>query len=151
LSVSDEQILDVTRELGMSTWLDSLRNGLDTALEAGGTGLSGGESQLLAFGRVFLKNPGLVILDEPSSRLDPATEKRLSRAVDRLLEHRTGIVIAHRLQTVERVDRILVMADGRVVEFGRREELARDPQSRYSQLVAMSEGKALDEAVESLE
>ena len=123
----------MTEPLGIDGWMDA-------PLTAGGAGLSGGESQLLAFARVFLKDPGLVILDEPSSRLDPATEKMLTRAVDRLLENRTGIIIAHRLQTVERVDKILVLADGRIVEFGRREELARDPESRYSQLVAMSTG-----------
>ena len=143
-SIPDEEIRRVAGQLGIEGWMDS-------ALTAGGAGLSGGESQLLAFARVFLKNPELVILDEPSSRLDPATEKMLTRAVDRLLERRTGIIIAHRLQTVQRVDKILVLADGRIVEFGRREELARDPASRYSQLVAMSAGDhALDESMEKL-
>lgn len=145
-SAGAAQVQRVTDELGIADWMD-------LPLTAGGAGLSGGESQLLAFGRVFLKDPGLVILDEPSSRLDPATERMLSRAVERLLENRTGIIIAHRLQTVERVDKILVLGDGRVVEFGRREELARDPNSRYSQLVAMSAGgddHALDETMERL-
>ena len=146
-SITDEQIARVSGELGIEAWMN-------TRLTAGGSGLSGGESQLLAFARVFLKDPGLVILDEPSSRLDPATEKMLTRAVDRLLAGRTGIVIAHRLQTVERVDKILVLADGRIAEFGRRVDLARDPRSRYSQLVAMSAGgagdQALDESMEKL-
>lgn len=145
-SISDEQIRQVTVPLGIDAWMEG-------PLTAGGAGLSGGESQLLAFARVFLRDPGLVILDEPSSRLDPATEKLLTRAVERLLENRTGIIIAHRLQTVERVDKILVLADGRIVEFGRREDLARDPESRYSKLVAMSAGAedhALDESMESL-
>ncbi len=145
-SITAGRIGAVTGPLGIDAWMDA-------PLTAGGAGLSGGESQLLAFARVFLKDPGLVILDEPSSRLDPATEKMLGRAVDRLLENRTGIVIAHRLQTVERVDKILVLADGRIVEFGRREELARDPESRYSKLVAMSAGAedhGLDETMEKL-
>jgi ABC-type multidrug transport system fused ATPase/permease subunit len=145
-TVSEGQIRSVSETLGIGDWMDS-------PLTAGGAGLSGGESQLLAFARVFLKNPGLVILDEPSSRLDPATERMLSRAVERLLEQRTGIIIAHRLQTVERVDKILVLADGRIVECGRRGELARDPRSRYSQLIAMSAGaddQALDESMERL-
>jgi ABC-type multidrug transport system fused ATPase/permease subunit len=117
-----------------------------------GRGSSGGDRNCSPR-RVFLKNPGLVILDEPSSRLDPATEKMLTRAVDRLLENRTGIIIAHRLQTVQRVDKIVVLADGRIVEFGRREALARDPASRYSQLMAMAAGAddhALDESMERL-
>jgi ABC-type multidrug transport system fused ATPase/permease subunit len=96
---------------------------------------------------VFLKQPGLVILDEPSSRLDPATERLMGRAVDRLLEGRTGIIIAHRLETVARADRILVMADGAISEFGRREELALDPSSRYHALLRMS-GTGLDESLE---
>ena len=80
----------------------------------------------------------LVILDEPSSRLDPATERLMGRAVDRLLEGRTGIIIAHRLETVARADRILVMADGAIAEFGKRDELALDPSSRYHALLRMS-------------
>ena len=73
-------------------------HGLDTMLSASGGGLSAGQAQLLAFARVFLKDPGLVILDEPSSRLDPATERLLERAVDKLLRGRTAIIIAHRFR-----------------------------------------------------
>ena len=83
--------------------------GLDTQLETGGRSLSAGEAQLLALARVFLRNPGLVILDEASSRLDPATEQRIERAIDRLLHDRTAIVIAHRLGTVQRAGEILIL------------------------------------------
>lgn len=148
-TIPDERIGHVTEALGLRDWLGSLRQGLDTPLEAGGSGLSAGESQLLAFARVFLKDPGLIILDEPSSRLDPATERLLTGAINRLLTGRTGIVIAHRLETVAQVDKILVLAAGRVVEFGRREDLARNPGSRYSQLIALA-AAGLDEAMESL-
>lgn len=75
------------------------------------------------------------MLDEASSRLDPATERLIERAVDKLLENRSGIIIAHRLATVEKADYILVLQDGRVLEHGRRELLAADPSSRYSQLL----------------
>jgi ABC-type multidrug transport system fused ATPase/permease subunit len=85
--------------------------------------------------RVFLKDPGLVILDEASSRLDPETERLLERAVTRLLQGRTGVVIAHRLHTVERADRILILEDGRVAELGRRTDLLRDPGSRFVRLL----------------
>jgi ABC-type multidrug transport system fused ATPase/permease subunit len=120
-------------------------------LEAGGSGLSAGQSQLLAFGRAFLRDPGIVLLDEPSSRLDPATERLMTQAVDRLLENRTGIIIAHRLATVERVDKIMVLADGRILEYGRREELARLPNSRYSMLLRLSsEFASLDEQMEHI-
>ena len=80
--------------------------------------LSLGEQQLLAFARVFLREPGLVILDEASSRLDPATERRIEHAIDRLLQGRTAIVIAHRLATVQRVDQVLILDSRGVRELG---------------------------------
>ena len=110
-------------------------DGLDTQLAAGGQGLSAGEAQLLAFTRVFLKNPEVVVLDEASSRLDSATERLLERAVDRLLERRTAIVIAHRLATVGRADRIVILERGQVAEAGERAALVADPDSRFSQLL----------------
>jgi ATP-binding cassette subfamily B protein len=90
----------------------------------------------LAFTRIFLEDPGVVVLDEASSRLDPATESMIERAVDHLLEGRTGIVIAHRLGTVTRADDILILDEGRVAEFGERATLAADPDSRFSRLLA---------------
>jgi len=134
-SILDPRIIAVLHDLGLGQWLASLPDGLDSILPPGGGGLSAGEGQLLAFARVFLRDPGLVILDEASSRLDPATEARIERAVDRLLTGRTGIIIAHRLQTVQRADTILVLEDGRVVEYGARERLARDGASRFAALL----------------
>jgi ABC-type multidrug transport system fused ATPase/permease subunit len=92
---------------------------------------------------VFLKDPGLVVLDEASSRLDPQTERLLERAVTRLLDGRTGVVIAHRLATVERADRILILDAGRVAELGRRADLARDPASRLARLLRAGMAEAL--------
>ena len=89
----------------------------------------------MAFTRVFLKDPGLIILDEASSRLDPATEQLLERAVDRLLRGRTAIVIAHRLATVQRVDEILILEEGHIAEHGDRQRLAGDPASRFANLL----------------
>ncbi len=133
-SVRDDVIERVLEELGLGAWLRGQERGLDTELDSGGRNLSAGEAQLIAFARVFLKDPGLVILDEPSSRLDPATERRLEVALERLLHGRTAIIIAHRLETVERVDEIMVMDRGSVVEAGPRAALAADPSSRYSRL-----------------
>jgi len=133
--VLDEQMLAVLKELGLWAWYESLAEGLNTVLEAGGKDLSAGEAQLLAFARVFLKDPGLVILDEASSRLDPATERLLERAVDRLLQGRTAIIVAHRLTTVQRADEILVLEHGRVQEHGDRQALAADPTSRFHSLL----------------
>lgn len=134
-SVDDATILAAIEALGLQDWFNGLNQGLDTMITAGG--LSAGESQLLAFARVFLKDPGLVILDEPSSRLDPATEHRIDRAVHELLRGRTGLIIAHHLATVQRVDDIMILDEGRVLEHGERARLAADPQSRFSKLLAV--------------
>jgi ATP-binding cassette subfamily B protein len=133
--IPDQAILSVLREIGLWDWFQSLPDGLDTQLGAGGSGLSAGQAQLLAFTRVFLKDPGLVILDEASSRLDPATERLLERAIDRLFQNRTGIVIAHRLGTVQRADNILILDNGRIAEYGPRAALAADPESRFAHLL----------------
>lgn len=133
--VPDEQLWEVLYSLGLGDWAAALPAGLDTMLETGSTGLSAGQAQLLAFARVFLRDPGLVILDEASSRLDPVTENLIERAVDRLLAGRTGVIIAHRLATVERADDILILEAGRVVESGARLALAADPGSRFSGLL----------------
>jgi ATP-binding cassette, subfamily B, bacterial len=134
-NIPNERIVEVIDSLGLRPWLDALPRGLDTELEAGGGGLSAGEAQLLAFTRIFLKDPGLVILDEATSRLDPATELLIERAVERLVEGRTAIIIAHRLGTVERADDILILEQGQVVEFGQRLELADNPNTRFHQLL----------------
>jgi ATP-binding cassette subfamily B protein len=134
-SIPDEKILFVIEELGLSDWYHSLPDGLDTKLETGGRSLSAGEGQLLAFTRVFLRDPGLVILDEASSRLDPATEQLIERAVDRLLAGRTAIIIAHRLGTIHRTDEILILEDGEIAEHGERQILATDPDSRFYSLL----------------
>ena len=134
-SISDEQILTTLDDLELGDWLRALPHGLDTELDTGSRSLSAGEAQLLAFTRVFLRNPGLVILDEASSRLDPATEQRLERAIDKLLRDRTAIIIAHRLGTVHRADAIMILESGRVSEYGDRRELAAKPNSRFYQLL----------------
>jgi ABC-type multidrug transport system fused ATPase/permease subunit len=133
-SISDNRITAVLRELGLWDWCQKLPGGLDAKLAPGGSGLSAGEAQLLAFARVFLRDPGLVILDEASSRLDPSTERQIERALDRLLLGRTAIVIAHRLATVERADTILILEDGVVAEHAPRAALAGDPASRFARL-----------------
>jgi ATP-binding cassette subfamily B protein len=133
--VTDKAIEQALGELGLLEWVRGLKDGLDTALGPGGLGLSAGEAQLLAFARVFLRDPGLVILDEASSRLDPATERLLERAIGRLLRNRTAIIIAHRLTTVQRADCILILEGGRVLEHGPRTALAADPASRFATLL----------------
>jgi ATP-binding cassette subfamily B protein len=133
-TVPDAQLISVIHELGLTRWYESLDDGLNTVLAAGG-GLSAGEAQLLAFTRIFLKAPGLVILDEASSRLDLGTEQLIERAIDRLLQDRTAIVVAHRLATVHRADEIMILEGGHIQEHGPRERLASDPDSRFYRLL----------------
>ncbi len=133
--VSDSRLEQVLSDLNLAQWYASLPDGLDTIISGGGMTLSSGEAQLLAFARVFLHNPAIVILDEASSRLDPVTEKLIEIAIARLLAGRTGIVIAHHLETVQHVDDILILEDGNICEYGDRSKLAAEPTSRFSHLL----------------
>lgn len=134
-TVKDETIMETIEQLGLSPWVLAQPEGLDTQLSASGSSLSAGEAQLFALARVFLAKPSLIVLDEPSSRLDAATEAMLQSGVDQLLQQSTGVVIAHRLATLEQVDKIMVVGDGRLLEFGPRQQLAGDPASHYARLL----------------
>jgi len=133
--VGDDKIIDAFKALGLYDWFQQLQHGLDTVIQSNSSGLSAGEAQLLAFVRILLRNPGLIILDEASSMLDPATEVLLEKAIKNLLKNRTAIIIAHRLQTVEQTDHILILEEGKGVEFGERNKLLMDKNSKYSQLL----------------
>jgi len=133
--VPDEQLRAMLDTLGLTDWLSELPSGLDTLLGSGGVGLSAGQAQVLACARIFLRDPDVVILDEASSRLDPATERLVHTALGRLLDGRTGIIVAHRLSTVAYADDILVLDDGRVREYGPRSVLAADPTSHFAGLL----------------
>ena len=133
-SIPDVRLEQALQTLRLAEWVQSLSKGLDTPL-AGGQSLSAGEAQLLAFARVLLKDPGLVILDEASSRLDPSTEALMEQAIDQLFSGRTGVVIAHRLKTIQRADDLLILEEGRIVESGPRLALATDPSSRFYHLL----------------
>lgn len=137
--VPEADVEAAVRAVGLGEWLDGLPAGLSTPLTADGAGLSAGQAQLLALARVFLRNPDVVVLDEASSRLDPITEARIERALDRLLAGRTAIVIAHRLATIRRVDSIAILAGGRIVEAGPRAALAADGSSRFAALLRRGE------------
>lgn len=142
--ITDEQIIEVFYELGLSDWYETLPASLNTQLNP--NELSAGEAQLLAFARIFLRDPGLVILDEVSSRLDPASEQRLERALDKLLQERTSIIIAHRLSTIQRADHIIILDNGQIIEQGERHTLAASSTSYFSRL--LQTGLTLTEAAE---
>ncbi len=114
-------------ELGLDGWVAGLPDGLETILGPGGTSLSAGEEQLVAFARLLVRDVRVVVLDEATARMDPLTERRVVAAADRLLAARTGILIAHRLSTIERAPRVAVLDRGRLVQQGPRTELAVTP------------------------
>lgn len=131
--IADGKILEVLDLVGLGEWIKEQPKNLDTKLTK--SGLSAGQAQLLAFARAFIADPSVVILDEASSRLDPATESLIDKAMIKLLEGRTAIVIAHRLETLERVDDILLLGDGQVLEYGKQSDLRADPNSKFSKLL----------------
>jgi ABC-type multidrug transport system fused ATPase/permease subunit len=136
--VPDDRLVGVLDTLGLAGWLRELPRGLNTPVGFGGVGLSAGQAQILACARVFLRDPDLVILDEASSRLDPATERLVHAALGRLLDGRTGIIVAHRLATIAYADDILLLEDGQVREYGPRLALAADPTSRFARLLRVA-------------
>jgi ATP-binding cassette, subfamily B, bacterial len=133
--IDDDRILAGIHEVGLTEWLAGLPDGLDTEVASGGSNLSAGQAQLLALVRVHLRDPQIVILDEASSRLDPVTERLLEGGITRLLSGRTAIIIAHRLETIQRADEVMILESGRIVEHGGREELASQEGSRLSYLL----------------
>ncbi|MEZ5094325.1 ATP-binding cassette domain-containing protein [Nocardioides sp.] len=119
-----ERVAAAVDELGLTSWVASLPDGLDTVLGPGGTSLSAGEEQLVAFARLLVRDVSIVVLDEATARMDPVTEARVVRASERLLTGRTGLLVAHRLSTTERAERVAVLEGGRVVQHGPRDRLA---------------------------
>lgn len=137
-SIADPTLVQIIHEFGLSSWLQGMPNGLDTIIGSGGQGLSDGEGQLVAFLRVFLKDPQLVIFDEASSRLDSVTERLVTQATKQLLQSRTGVIVAHRLQTMQQANKILILEKGHIVEYGERVALENDPTSRLSAYLRMA-------------
>lgn len=136
--VPDARVRAALEMMGLGEWLRALPDGLDTRLGPSGGGLSAGQAQVLACARILLLDPDLVILDEASSRLDPATERLLHQALGRLLAGRTGIIVAHRLDTFAYADDILALEDGQVREHGPRALLAADPDSHFARLLRVA-------------
>jgi putative ABC transport system ATP-binding protein len=126
-SAGDADILLAFTELGLSDWLDTLADGLQTPVGERGESLSVGERQLVAIARAYVADPDLLVLDEATSAVDPATEVRLARALDSLTRGRTTVTIAHRLSTAEAADEVLVVDKGVVVQRGPHAELVAVP------------------------
>jgi ATP-binding cassette subfamily B protein len=122
-TATDAEVRQAFEDLGLADWLDGLTDGLATRVGQRGESLSAGERQLVALARAYIADPDLLVLDEATSAVDPATEVRISRALDGLTRGRTSIAIAHRLSTAEAADEVFVFDAGRIVERGPHREL----------------------------
>ena len=136
--INDEDLLRLCRELGLESLLRRLPKGLMSELRERGSNLSSGERQLLAVARVAIRNPGVLVMDEATAFMDPSSEASLQRDLEKLLQKRTAVVIAHRLATVEASDRIFVMKHGEMIEQGTHLEL-RANGGLYAQLADLQE------------
>ena len=136
--INNHQLKNVCKELGLSTLLKKLPDGLNTSLRERGANLSSGERQLLSVARVAIRNPVVLIMDEATAFMDPSTEASLQKDLERILHKRTALVIAHRLATIEKSDRILVLKGGCLIEEGTHNEL-RERKGLYFQLSELQE------------
>lgn len=134
--ITDQQIMEALEQLKLLDWYQMLPDKLDTMLVSGGESLSAGEAQLLALARIYLRKPRLIILDEATSHLDPMATQHVEKALQALFAGRTGIIIAHKLSTLQQVDSILVLENYHILEYGSREQLANDPKTVFSRLLA---------------
>ena len=131
---TDEDVWQVLEEMQIDEWIASLPDGLDTEVRERGSRFSAGERQLVALARAFLADPAVIVLDEATSNLDPETEVKVEQALSALLTDRTAIVIAHRLRSAERADRVVVVDAGVIIAEGTHDELV-DRVDQYRELV----------------
>jgi ABC-type multidrug transport system fused ATPase/permease subunit len=136
LGASRDEIVGAAKAVGAHEFITALPEGYDTDVRKRGGRLSAGQRQLVAFARAFLADPAVLILDEATSSLDVPTERAVQRALRTVLAQRTALIIAHRLSTVEIADRVLVLADGRVIEDGTPEELVAEGHGHFAGLHA---------------
>lgn len=133
-NISRELVINVAREIGVHKFIESLPGGYNYNVKERGVMLSSGQRQLIAFLRVYISNPSIMILDEATSSIDSYSEELIKIATARITEKKTSIIIAHRLSTIKNVDRIVVMDRGNIVEIGSHEELLQIKEGFYSRL-----------------
>ncbi|XP_022141195.1 ABC transporter B family member 13-like isoform X3 [Momordica charantia] len=132
---SEIEVMKAAKAANAHGFVSRMPNGYETHVGDRGVQLSGGQKQRVAIARAILKDPSILLLDEATSALDAASEKQVQEALDRLMEGRTTIIVAHRLTTIRDADRIAVLKNGRVVEIGSHDSLLKNPNSVYKQLV----------------
>jgi ABC-type multidrug transport system fused ATPase/permease subunit len=144
--VTREQIVAAAKEIGVHEFIEQLPGGYDYVVTERGSTLSSGQRQLIAFLRAYVSNPSILVLDEATSSVDTYAEQMIQRATERITEGRTSIIIAHRLATVQKADRIIVLDQGRVVEEGTHEELLKQ-KGAYNELYKAQFLEEVDQAV----
>nr|GME07041.1 ABC transporter B family member 9-like [Ipomoea batatas] len=144
-NATDAEIRTAIELANAAKFLDKLPQGLDTMVGEHGTQLSGGQKQRIAIARAILKNPKILLLDEATSALDAESERIVQDALDKVMANRTTVVVAHRLTTIRNADLIAVVQTGKLVEQGTHDELIKDPNGAYTQLVKMQQGSKKEE------
>jgi ATP-binding cassette, subfamily B, bacterial len=134
---TEEEIVEAARKANAWEFIGSFPDGLNTVVGDRGVKLSGGQRQRVAIARAILKDPAILVLDEATSSLDARSEQLVQQALEKLMENRTTLVIAHRLSTIRKVDRILVIKDGAIIEEGSHAELAQMDNGIYSNLLKL--------------
>ncbi len=142
LDATDEEVLQAAKEANAHDFIMKLPDGYDTVLNGEGAGISHGQRQLLSIARALLADPALLILDEATSSIDTITEMKIIEALERLMKDRTTFVIAHRLNTIQNADLIVVLKDGQVIEKGSNKELLKQ-NGFYADLVRTQQQKAI--------
>ncbi|WOH11979.1 hypothetical protein DCAR_0831475 [Daucus carota subsp. sativus] len=139
-NATEKEIRTAIELANAATFIDNLPEGLDTIVGEHGTQMSGGQKQRIAIARAILKNPKIILLDEATSALDAESESVVQNALEKVMKNRTTVVVAHRLTTIRNADMIAVVHAGKLVEKGTHDELIKDPEGEYSQLVRMQSG-----------
>ena len=136
-SITRKQVIDASKMIGAHEFIEKLPGGYDYQVMERGATLSMGQRQLISFVRALVFNPDILILDEATSSIDPESESVIQHAIEKLIEKRTSIIIAHRLTTIRNASNIMVLEKGKIIEFGPHEELLKSEEGRYRQLYEM--------------
>ena len=132
--ISKEHVIKASKEIGLHDFIESLPGSYDYNVKERGVMLSSGQRQLIAFLRAYVSNPAILILDEATSSIDSYSEELIQQATEKLTQNRTSIVIAHRLTTIQKADRIIVMDKGQIVEEGTHKQLLKKENGFYKNL-----------------
>jgi ATP-binding cassette subfamily B protein len=141
-TVVEDQQKHIIEAANCRPLIDRLPRGLETILSEGGASISSGERQLISIARAFARNPQLILFDEATSYIDSQTELRIQQALNKLMQNRTALVVAHRLSTVRNADRIIVLNRGRIIESGPHDELM-DRNGFYFKLHQLQNGRGM--------